>query len=420
VRYHNLRKATHFFCFAVFVTLPFMNLVRFDIPRQRFYFAGHELWISEFGIIFFALMFLMFVIVAVSLLYGRLYCSYLCPQMIFSEASIDLERWLKRLGNRKFAPLSPRCRNLVTRAAFYALLGAASVFLAFVFISYFVEPRDLFSRLMKLDVRTAGGIAGASVTLLTFLDFTFLRQRFCISVCPYGYLQGMLVDESTLLVQYRDEGRDCIECGKCVRVCHMGIDIRRSPYQIECVHCGECIDACSEILARLGKKGLIHYVWGERGGLISAKEGSWHQRMGFRDAKRVVILLVILFYASGLGVALSMRKPVLVQVSPERSTLYQVSDSGIVSNRFRVRVANRSSRPANARLSTEGLPGAALEPDTVDAPAGAQVEREFEIRTLPFAGSSDVNSFRIVVRVSPGGGEDRIPMTFIMPAGGSK
>jgi polyferredoxin len=178
------------------------------------------------------------------MIYGRLYCSYACPQMIFSEASIALENKLKRLVNRKLGSLPAKRRNLAVRAAFLATAGVASVLLAFVFISYFVEPRDLFFRLVQLDIRTAGGIAGATVTLLTFLDFTLLRQRFCTTVCPYGYLQGMLVDGNTLLVQYRDDAQDCIECKKCVRVCHMGIDIRDSPYQMACVHCGECIDAC--------------------------------------------------------------------------------------------------------------------------------------------------------------------------------
>ena len=104
---------------------------------------------------------------------------------------------------------------------------------------------------------------------MTFLDFTLVRQRFCTTVCPYGYLQGMLGDGNTLLVHYRDETHDCIECKKCVRVCPMGIDIRKSPFQIECIHCAECIDACDEILARLKKPGLIHYTWGEKGELLA-------------------------------------------------------------------------------------------------------------------------------------------------------
>ena len=182
--------------------------------------------------------------------------------MIFSEASVALEDGLA--ADAKFALEARPPASALARALFYAVLAVASVVLAFIFIAYFVEPRDLLRRLVSLDIHTAAGISGAAVTLVTFLDFTLVRQRFCTTVCPYGYLQGMLGDGNTLLVHYRDETHACIECKKCVRVCPMGIDIRKSPFQIECIHCAECIDACDEILAASKKPGLIHYAWGEQ------------------------------------------------------------------------------------------------------------------------------------------------------------
>jgi polyferredoxin len=138
-------------------------------------------------------------------------------------------------------------------------------------------------------------------------------------VCPYGYLQGMLQDRNSLLVLYRDGEGDkkvCIECQKCVRVCEMEIDIRTSPHQIECVHCGECIDACEDVLRRIGRPGLIGYTWGEQETLHQSANEIWYRRWGFRDAKRFAILLLLLFYVSGLAVALSMRRPVLVRIAP--------------------------------------------------------------------------------------------------------
>ena len=236
----------------------------------------------------------MFLVVVSSIFYGRVYCGYFCPQMIFSEASLAIESRLRRLVVKKFVHWKPKARERLQRGLFYAVLAVASVFLAFIFISYFVEPRDLLRRLLSFDIRTAAGISGAAVTVLTFLDFTLVRLRFCTTICPYGYLQGMLCDDRTLLVHYRDDSHDCIECKKCVRVCPMGIDIRKSPFQIECVHCADCIDACDDILGRLGKPGLIHYVWGEKGPLAASRRQPW-------DAKRIIVLLVLLFYASGLG-----------------------------------------------------------------------------------------------------------------------
>jgi len=410
VTWHELRKRIHLICFAIFVALPFLNIVRADIPRQRFYFAGFELWINEFGIIFFAMMFLMFLIVASSIFYGRVYCGYLCPQMIFSEASVSLETWVRRKVVRKVGHWKAPKRERLVRAILYLLLGVGSVALAFVFISYFVEPSDLFGRLIAFDIRTAAGISGAAVTILTFLDFAFLRQRFCTTVCPYGYLQGILGDGKTLLVQYRDEGHTCIECRKCVRVCPMGIDIRESPFQIECIHCADCIDACDEILGKLKRPGLIHYTWGEKGELASRRKQPW-------DAKRAIVLAVLFFYACGLSVALSLRRPVLVRVSPERATLYRIAD-GRVYNRFRYNIANRGSKPSSVVFSLQQLPAAtlAIEQNPVSVTPGESASGTFEISVPAGRQNELVTHFAIIATTLPGQVNDTIPMTFLAPS----
>jgi len=414
--YRRLRKRIHLLCVLIFVALPFFNVMRFDIPRQRFYFAGYELWINEFGIIFFSLMFLMFVVVAMAILYGRIFCGYLCPQMIFSETSWELEARLKTLVNRKLISWPAGRRRVAARLLFLAVAAIASVFLAFVFTSYFVEPRDLLRRLLSIDLVTAGGITGAVVTLITWLDFAFVRQRFCTTVCPYGYLQGLLVDANSLLVHYRDPGRDCIDCGKCVRVCGMQIDIRDSPYQLECVHCGECVDACNQILARLGKPGLIHYAWGEKGELTGNKAEPWRRRIGMRDPKRIAVVLVLLFYLTGLGAALSMRHAVLVRVTADRAkSLYQVEPDGAVSNRFRVNLANRSGKPARVRFRIEGLPDARLSIEDVRLEPGDAAETHLTVSARPFAAAREVNRLRIVAVAEPDQTEDVFDVTFLMP-----
>jgi len=411
--FHRVRKYVQLACVIVFFTLPLSNLVRFDIPHQRFYFMGRELWISEFGILFLAMMFLLFLLAAMAMVYGRIYCGYLCPQMIFSEASDSTEKQIRRLVN-KYVNWEAKKRNLLSRGIFIMLLTAASVALAFVFISYFVDPRDLFHRLMSFDIRTAAGIAGATTTIITFLDFAFLRQRFCTTVCPYGYLQGILGDGNTLLVHYRDPQHECIECKKCVRVCEMGIDIRNSPYQIECIHCADCIDACNDVLGRLGKKGLIHYSWGEQELPENFRE-SWFRRIGLRDGKRVAVLLIMLVYAVGLYVAVSMRRAVLVRISPDRATMYQLAKDGAITNKFRLQVSNRGHEQATVVLSVEDLPGATLA-DTEDAVVvnpGATVLREFEVMVPQAAVPKGVNHFQFATKV--GEDKEKYPQTFITP-----
>lgn len=411
------RMRIHLFCFLVFCALPFFNVIRFDIPRQRFYFAGFELWISEFNIVFFTLMFLMFVIAAVSMIYGRMYCAYLCPQMIFSETANRVEDWIARYVRKRFIHWTPTRRRLAERAALYGLIAVASVFLSFVFISYFVEPRDLLRRLVSLDIVTAGGIAGAATTLFTFADFAFLRQRFCTSVCPYGYLQGMLADKHTLLVSFDSSIGRCIECKKCLRVCHMGIDIRNSPFQIECIHCGECIDACDEVLGRMKRPGMIRYTWGEGGEAVGNEQRPWWYRIGLRDAKRGIVLAVLTFYASGLFIALSMRHTVLVKISPDRATMYSRSASGEIINKFRMTVANRGSQPASVQLALDGLPGAHLvfDPNPVAIAAGETRTLNLHVASDPQGPPPGVSHFQFVTRSSGENAPAYVPMTFIMP-----
>lgn len=414
--WHRLRRIIHLVCFLIFVSLPFFNVMRFDIPRERFYFAGYELWINEFAIIFFSLMFLLFIVTAASMLYGRIYCGYLCPQMIFSEASINLEERVKTFINKHFAKQSQTTRLWMNRVGVYTVLGAASVFLAFVFISYFVEPRDLFGRLISFDIVTAGGIAGAAATLVTFVDFAFLRQRFCTTVCPYGYLQGILGDDNTLVVQYRDPEQICVECKKCIRVCHMGIDIRNSPYQIECIHCGECVDACKLIMGKFGKDTLIHYAWGEKGELLGDK-AKWYKRIGLRDAKRIAVFVIILVYGSSLAVAFSMRHSVLVRIAPNRATLYRAGDDGRIYNKFRMTLANRGSKDAVVSLSLTNLPDARIELPATDIAikAGEAIEQEFDISVPAMGLTLQVNHFEITSTAFPDNTKDSFDETFIMP-----
>ena len=415
--YHRLRKGIHLLCFLAFLSLPYFNVLRFDLPRQRFYFAGYELWINEFSIVFFAMMFLMFVIVVASVFYGRVYCGYLCPQMIFSEASIAFEKALEKRVTKRWPEWPAHKRRRLARAILYIALAVVSVFLAFTFISFFVEPRDLLRRLLSLDIHTAAGIGGAAVTLIAFLDFALVRQHFCTNICPYGYLQGMLGDQNTLLVHYRDDKHECIECKKCVRVCHMEIDIRTSPFQIQCVHCGECIDACEDVMRRIGTPGLIHYTWGEQGQKLGLDE-PWLKRLGLRDAKRFIVLVVLLFYASGLFVALSMRRAVLVRVSPIRNTLYTIGPDGAVHNQFRFTIANRGKNSADVVFSITQLPGAKLTiaRNPVSVPAGNTTEGTFEIMAYANTHLHEVNHFDVVATTTPEKTKDSFAMTFLTPS----
>jgi len=415
-QFHRVRKTVQVICFLIFITFPMFDIMRFDLPRQRFYFFGAELWISEFSIIFLTMMFLWILVAAMAMIYGRFYCGYLCPQMIFSETANALEKSIVRFVNRKMPGWGATLRRMVAGAIFSLVLLPASVLVTFVFVSYFVPPVDLFHRLLSLDIRTSGGIVGASVTMVTFLDFALLRQRFCTAICPYGYLQNMLKDKQTLLVHFHDPNDACVKCNKCVRACPMGIDIRKSAHQLECTHCAECIDACSGILGKLGTKTVIQYAWGDAD-KSSAEESNWFQRIGLRDGKRVVVLVLLLVYATGLSIAIGLRQPVLLRIMPDRITLYTVGADGQVHNRFRIIASNRGHVQATVSLSVADLEKADIEgiEGQVLLEPGATMQREFDIVAPVSSLRPGVNRMKILADVTPGKSGQTFSETFFAP-----
>src|SRR3569833_1705262 len=194
------------------IIIPGTQYHRIRKAVQAIYFFGAELRISELSIVFQTLMFMWILIAAMAMIYGRFWCGYLCPQMIFSETANGLEKRIIRFVNKQMPNAGTRSRRISAAILYSLKLLPASVFVTFVFVSYFVPPLDLFHRLLSLDMRTAGGIVGASVTLVTFLDFSLLRERFCTAICPYGYLQNMLKDKHTLSVLFHDPKDECIKC----------------------------------------------------------------------------------------------------------------------------------------------------------------------------------------------------------------
>ncbi|HMX26606.1 MAG TPA: FixG Ig-like domain-containing protein, partial [Blastocatellia bacterium] len=162
--------------------------------------------------------------------------------------------------------------------------------------------------------------------------------------------------------------------------------------------------------------GLIQYTWGEHGELLKDKATSLRNRLGLRDAKRLVVMLVLLFYASGLFVVLSMRDNVLVKIAPVRTELYRIDDAGQIHNTFRMTAANRQSKDAELKLSLNGLPDARIElAQPLQLKAGQELQTQFEIVVPPGKLPRGVNHFEIVSQAMPGAETTAAKMTFITP-----
>ena len=336
--YRRKRRLVEALSTAAIVVMPFLNIFRLDVPTLRFYFLNKVLWVDEFYLLFLAMMLLLWVIVMFSMLYGRIWCGWMCPQTVVSE----LGRWWE--GKTRKLLRVPRSggalwRRGLSAGAVAAGTAAVSLLIGFNLVAFFVDPvsiiRDIASG--SLSAVTGGIIAG--IAALVLADGLFWREKFCAKACPYGMMQMLVTDGRTQIVRYETErAQECIECKACLRVCPMGIDIRESPYQSECIQCGECVDACTQILARMDKPTLIRFSWGTQGKTGSGVAG----RLGFVDAKRWIMFALTVAYSVLLVLLIGIRQPLALSVSGDRSTLFRKGEDGRIYNDYTLNVSNRS------------------------------------------------------------------------------
>ena len=328
------------------LVLPFLNILRLDIPTLRFYFLDTVLWVNEFHLLFLVLMLILWIIVFFSMLYGRVWCGWMCPQMILTL----LVHWIEKKSARLIgyrAGRSGLSRRIAHLTIVWPFVAALSLLVGFNLVSYFVDPYRMLSELDEGLFTSLEGQFILGIGIFMFVNLLFWRERFCTSVCPYGMMQVLVTDAKTQIIRYDKERQDdCTECSACVKCCLMGSDIRTSPYQTECIYCGDCVDACRHVLTRKDKDGLIAFSWGEGG----ARE-KWYEKLGFVDAKRWIILGLTVVFSVGLVALINARQPLSISMHGDRSTLFREAEDGFIYNDYTVIVENRSLVDGLFRIS---------------------------------------------------------------------
>lgn len=326
---------------AIVVSLPFIRVngesaLRFDVPSLKLYFFGSVVWISE--AYFYLLLFLLFFsgIMLFTVLFGRIWCGWACPQTVLSDISRVIQRAAAGLSGH------PIARAILS----HAFLAAFSAFVAASLLWYFVPPADMIRGALALELGpwTAGSWAFFSV--LMYLNLAFVRQRFCGAVCPYARVQSSFFDLRTLTIAFDEERQDeCIGCEACTRTCPAGIDIRDG-LQVACINCAECVDACSAMNAKTGRRPLVDYVFGAgRGGDTG---GPRPRVMGL---SALLALLLMLF-----AYQVHVRVPVDFWVlRDEGQPFHQRGIRGQMMNTFNLLVENRSLEPAEYALTVTGV-----------------------------------------------------------------
>jgi cytochrome c oxidase accessory protein FixG len=395
-----------------------------DFTGGRFYFFWIQLWPQEVYFITGLLVMAALALFLATALFGRLWCGYTCPQTVWTDLYIYVERLFE--GDR-----NARMRRDAEPMSFdkaWRKLGKHGVWLGVAFgtggawIFYFHDAPTLIRTFWVGQAPMTAYVSCGVLTLTTYLLAGTMREQVCTYMCPWPRIQGAMLDQHSLQVTYRvDRGEprgphkkdeswqgrgDCIDCKQCVVVCPMGIDIRNGP-QMECINCGLCIDACDEIMDRIGRpRGLIGY---DTDAAVAARA------CGTRPVYRLVRPRT-LYYAAALALVsglmvwgLAHRATLDLHVLRDRNPMFVRLRDGSVRDGYTLKIANRGFHEKTLTVRVEGLPGAELRTPGADATEGAlQVH----------APGNEVRALRVFVIAPPGvGNAPEIPAAFVIAEG---
>ena len=349
-----------------------------DLANRRFYFFFIEIWPQEFYYIAGLLIMAGLGLFLVTTTVGRAWCGYACPQTVWTDLFLHVERWIDgdrnaqiRLGKAKWSG-----QKVAKRLAKHSTWLVIGLFTGGAWVFYFADAPTLLAGLVS---GTAPNIAYLTVAILTATTYVFgglMREQVCIYMCPWPRIQIAMLDEESLVVTYRDyrgEPRsghakkqapgtvgDCVDCDKCVAVCPMGIDIRDGQ-QLACITCALCIDACDEVMDRVGKpRGLISYD------TLANYEAARHSEISLEKSK-LFIRPRTLIYSAALALigaamvfSLATRAQVNVHVQRDRNPVFVTLSDGSIRNGFTIKVINKKLEPRRFQISATGVPGMQL------------------------------------------------------------
>jgi cytochrome c oxidase accessory protein FixG len=355
----------------------------FDLPARKFYVFDLVLFPQDFFFLSWLL-----IIAALSLFFftalaGRLWCGYACPQTVWTETFLWMERLVEGKGaaRRKLDKAPWTARKIRLKVAKQALWIGFALWTGFTFVGYFTPIRELGDKVLTLSL---GGWETFWILFYGFATYGnagYMREQVCKYMCPYARFQSAMFDRDSLIISYdetrgeprgsrrRDEDPkekglgDCIDCTMCVQVCPTGIDIRKG-LQYECIACAACVDACDSVMDRMNyPRGLIRYS------TQHAMEGGKTRVV----RPRILIYGTVLSLISiGFFVALFTRVPVELDVIRDRNALYREARPGFVENVYLLRVINKSDAAHAYSIEAEGLPTISIEtdPEEIEVAAG--------------------------------------------------
>ncbi len=345
--------------------------ILFDLPARKFHILGLTLWPQDFFYLT-----VLLIIAALSLFFftslaGRLWCGYACPQTVWTEVFLWMERKIE--GNRprqmKLDKMPWNARKISIKGSKHLAWLLFSLWTGFTFVGYFTPIRELASEAMSFSMGPWETFWVFFYGLATYGNAGWMREQVCTYMCPYARFQSAMFDRDTLIISYdeqrgeprgsrkrgsdpREQGLgDCIGCTLCVQVCPTGIDIREG-LQYQCIGCAACIDVCDSVMDKMGyPRGLIRYT------TENALEGKPSKIIRFRT---ILYALVLVGLTAGLLYSLANRVPLELDIIRDRNSLYRETGDGLIENVYTLKVINMDEKPHQYDLTASGIDGLAL------------------------------------------------------------
>lgn len=370
-KFFNYRQITSYSLLALLFILPHIKVhdepfLLLNVVERKFIILGYIFWPQDFYIFAIASILGVVFVILFTIIYGRIFCGWVCPQTIFMEMIFRrIEYWIEGdyTYQKKLAAQPWNTEKIKKRLLKHTIFWIISFLIANTFLAYIIGKDELWEiQTDRVGNHIGGLISIAIFTTVFYMVFSRLREQVCTTICPYGRLQGVLLDPNSMLVAYdykRGEGRakfrknedrkasgkgDCIDCHLCVSVCPTGIDIRNGT-QLECINCTACIDECDHMMESVGlEKGLIRFV--SENGIKNGTKFQWTRRV-----KAYTALLIVLLGL--LTTLLVTRKDFQATIFRQRGTTYQTNDSGYISNIFEINLSNKTRKDYAIQLKLD-------------------------------------------------------------------
>jgi len=371
--------------------------VLFDLPERKFYIFDLVFWPQDFFYLAMLLIIAALALFFFTALAGRLWCGFACPQTVWTEVFLWIERKVEGGRNKqmKLAKGEWTAERVIKSGSKHILWLLFSLFTGYTFVGWFTPIDELSVSLFHFTAGPWETFWVLFYGFATYFNAGWMREQVCIYMCPYARFQSAMFDKDTLVISYdvargeprgaRKKGSDpeqqglgsCIDCSLCVQVCPTGIDIREG-LQYQCIGCAACVDVCNEVMDKMGyARGLVRYTTEN---VIEGKPLNV-----FRPRILIYAALLVLI-TTGLFYAISQRIPLELDIIRDRNSLYRTTEDGQVENIYTLKLVNMDERPHTYRLWISGLPEAELltRQHEVAVDAGAVLELPVRVRIDPY------------------------------------